>query len=251
METRRNNGIYATFWLVIALIAFLLVSPPEESEETKRDLEEICMEGVLRVATDTAATVEFQSELLCALADSLQLEVEEVEINSLAEAINGLDERSLDLIALHIPVTSELRKRLAFTENIGKNKAVLVQRTARANNRKKPLRNQLDLAKKTLHLPAHSPFMLRLRNLSREIGDSIYVKHIPDTQTEQLIRLVARGEIEFAIADEGTARRMQEDFPETDIRTAIGFTYPEAWAVRKSSPELLKVINYKMIECIK
>jgi membrane-bound lytic murein transglycosylase MltF len=101
----------------------------------------------------------------------------------------------------------------------------------------------LDLSGKTLYVPENSPFLLRLRNLAKEIGDSIYIKHIPNYEAEQLIILVAKGDIDFAVTDEWTARKAQKYFPEIDIQTAIGFTQPEAWALRKNSPELLQVMN--------
>ncbi|MDR1699027.1 MAG: transporter substrate-binding domain-containing protein, partial [Prevotellaceae bacterium] len=80
-------------------------------------------------------------------------------------------------------------------------------------------------------------------NLAKEIGDSIYVKHIPNYEAEQLIIMVAKSDIDFAVTDEWTAKKAKNDFPEIDILTAIGFTQPEAWAVRKNAPELLEALN--------
>ena len=220
-----------------------------------RNYAEIRTEGVLRVVMkygplDYLPDIKqntargFQYELLRALADSLHLKVEIYLENSFEKSVKGLNEGKYDLIANNIPITSELRNKIAFTEPILKNRQVLVQRSRRANDNVQPIRNQLELSGKTLYVPEHSPFLLRLRNLAKEIGDSIYIKHIPNYETEQLIMLVAKGDIDFAVTDEWTARKAQKDFPEIDILTAVGFTQPEAWAVRKNSPELLEIINY-------
>ena len=226
-----------------------------KQQEIVRDYDEIRQQGILRVVTeygelgympdlenDTARG--FQHGLLRMLADSLNLKIEILVENSFDKSVKALKRGDYDLIAKNIPITTELREKIAFTDPILKNRQVLVQRNRRANNNVQPIRNQLDLGGKTLYVPQNSPFLLRLRNLAKEIGDSIYIEHIPNYEAEQLIILVAKGDIDFAVTDEWTAKNAQRNFPEIDILTAIGFTQPEAWAVRKSSPELLEIVNF-------
>ncbi len=241
--------------IAVAFITMIVLFQRGNQKETGRDYAEIRTEGVLRVVTEYGElgyvfdikedmARGFQYDLLRALADSLHLELKIDVENSFEKSIKGLKNGDYDLIARNIPITTELRKKIAFTDPILKNRQVLVQRTLRANDRQKPIRNQLHLAGKTLYVPEHSPFLLRLRNLAKEIGDSIYVKHIPHYEAEQLIIMVAKGDIDFAVTDEWTAQKAKKDFPEIDILTAIGFTQPEGWAVHKSSPELLEVLNH-------
>lgn len=243
--------IFIVSTLVAVSVFFIL----RNKQETLRDYAEIKQEGVLRVVTEYGElgympdiendTVSgFQCELLRMLADSLHLEVKIFVENSFAASLKGLREGEFDLIARNIPITTELRNKVAFTDPVLKNRQVLVQRTQRANDRQQPIRNQLDLGGKTLYVPEHSPFLLRLRNLAKEIGDSIYVKHIPNYEAEQLIIMVAKGDIDFAVTDEWTAKKAKKNNPEIDILTAIGFTQPEAWAVRKNAPQLLEVLNH-------
>ena len=68
------------------------------------------------------------------------------------------------------------------------------------------IRSQLDLAGKTLNVVKGSPSILRIRNLSNEIGDTIYVNEIEKYGSEQLIAMVAHGDIDYAVCDEGIAR---------------------------------------------
>ena len=84
---------------------------------------------------------------------------------------------------------------------------------------------------------------MRLDNLSYEIGDTIYVKQDDTYEAEQLVMIVAAGEIDYTVCDEKLAVRMAERFPEIDIDTDISFTQLESWAVRKDSPQLLDSLN--------
>jgi membrane-bound lytic murein transglycosylase MltF len=121
---------------------------------------------------------------------------------------------------------------------------VLVQRTEEANQGIKPIRNQLDLAQRRLYVPKDSPAKLRIENLSHEIGDTIYVSEDELYSTEQLIIMVAKGDIDFAVCDLQLAKKSATQFPGViDIDTDISFTQLQSWAVRKNSPVLLDSIN--------
>jgi membrane-bound lytic murein transglycosylase F len=112
-----------------------------------------------------------------------------------------------------------------------------------ANNGQAPIRNQLDLAQKTLYIPKDSPALLRLQNLGHEIGDTIYVVEDELYSTEQLMIMVAKGDIDYAVCDQQIARMTQKNLPEVDILTDVSFTQLQSWAVRKDSPVLLDSLN--------
>lgn len=88
-----------------------------------------------------------------------------------------------------------------------------------------------------------SPSILRIRNLSNEIGDTIYVNEIEKYGSEQLIAMVAHGDIDYAVCDEGIARMAVDSLPQLDINTAISFTQFYSWGVSKQSPALLDSLN--------
>ena len=137
----------------------------------------------------------------------------------------------------------EIKEKYLFTEPIVLDKQVLIQRTEAANNGLKPIRNQLDLAGKTLYIPKDSPAQLRLQNLGHEIGDTIYVIEDELYSGEQLAIMVAKGDIDYAVCDQQTAVLSQKQLPEIDIKTDISFTQLQSWAVRKDSPILLDSLN--------
>ena len=105
------------------------------------------------------------------------------------------------------------------------------------------IRNQLDLAGRTLHVVKGSPSILRIQNLGNEIGDTIYIKEIAKYGPEQLISMVAHGDIDYAVCDESIARTAADSIPQIDINTAISFTQFYSWAVSKQSPALLDSLN--------
>lgn len=217
-----------------------------------RDYPEIKQEGILRVVTEynqsgyyiAGDTIEgFHYELSQAIAKISGLEVQTHLVMSLSESFAMLSDNQSDVIARNIPITSEIKEDFLFTEPIVLNKQVLVQRTEKANNGIKPIRNQLDLAQKTLYIPKDSPALLRLQNLGHEIGDTIFVKEEEVYSSEQLAIMVAKGDIDYAVCDQQIARLSKGQLPEIDIDTDISFTQLQSWAVRKSSPILLDSLN--------
>ncbi|MDR3194399.1 MAG: transporter substrate-binding domain-containing protein [Tannerella sp.] len=234
-------------WMTGLLIALGPSAPPP------RDYEDIRREGILRIVTEYNqtgyylsgdTTGGFQYELCRAIARLSGMEVLMYPEMSLEKSFSGLSGQHYDIIAQNIPVTGELKASFLFTEPVVLNKQILVQRTAAANNGVQPLRNQLYLAGKTLCVPKNSPALLRLRNLQYEIGDSIRIVEEPLYSSEQLIILVARGDIEYAVCDQQIARTAQKQFPEIDILTDISFMQLQSWAVRKTSPVLLDSLNH-------
>ena len=253
MRSKKLLILYA-FLLIVAVVTMVqlwrLNQRPQEIEP--RDYPEIKEEGILRMITEynqsgyfvSGDTVQgFQYELSQAIAKLSGLEVQTHLEMSLAKSFEELSDNKCDVIARNIPITSEMRENYLFTEPIVLNKQVLVQRTAEANNGQAPIRNQLDLAQKTLYIPKDSPALLRLQNLGHEIGDTIYVVEDELYSTEQLMIMVAKGDIDYAVCDQQIARMTQKKLPEVDILTDVSFTQLQSWAVRKDSPVLLDSLN--------
>ena len=162
---------------------------------------------------------------------------------SFDKRLEGLATGEFDVIAYGILATSELKDSLLLTTPIVLNKQVLVQRKATSPTDSLFVKSQLDLAGKTLHVVKGSPSILRIRNLGNEIGDTIYIKEIDKYGSEQLISLVAHGDIDYAVCDESIARAVTDSIPQIDINTDISFTQFYSWGVSKQSPVLLDSLN--------
>lgn len=254
MRSKKLIMLY-TCLLVVAIATMVMlwrIMKHSPEEILPRDYPEIKAEGILRMVTEynqsgyyiAGDTIEgFQYELSQAIAQISGLEVQTHLVMSLAESFEMLANNKCDIIARNIPTTSEIKEDYLFTEPIVLNKQVLIQRTEKANDGIKPIRNQLDLAGKTLYIPKDSPAQLRLQNLGHEIGDTIYVKEDDLYSGEQLAIMVAKKDIDYAVCDQQIARKSKELLPEIDIETDISFTQLQSWAVRKDSPILLDSLN--------
>lgn len=231
----------------------------KEAPVCKIDLQDIKETGKIVAVTDYNSTEYFlyrgepmgyQYDLLKELANHLNVKLEVIVENDLERTFEYLSTGKCDLIALNLTVTKERSKRIKFTEPHSQTTQVLVQRKPEdwkmyhpENLEKKLLRNQLELSGKTIYVRKNSSFSERLYNLAEEIGDSIDIIEVAEDE-EQLIRLVANGEIDYTVCDENVAMVNQTYYPILDIRTQISFPQNLAWAVRKEgSDNLLNDVN--------
>ena len=258
MNTKKSVKAYI-FLLFATLAIMLLLWIFMHKKPVPRDYPQIKEEGILRIVTEyntvgyyvSGDTIKgFQYELSKAIEKISGLTVEIYLENNLEKSIEGLNNQSYDIIARNIPITTENRMFFAFTEPITLNRQVLVQRTSASNNNIPPIRNHIELAKKTLHIPKNSPGILRLRNLEEEIADIIYIQEDILYSDELLIYQVAEGDIDYAVVDYEIAAKNKKIFPQIDIQTDISFTQLQAWALRKDAPILLDSLNNWLKKCI-
>ena len=256
METRPRLRLFRYLVPVVIVLAILFsvrqCGKKEKPPGHPRDYAAIAKEGILRIATeynsisfyvDGDTVSGFHYELIEAFARDKGLQAEIIPLMSFEERLKGLAEGRFDVIAFGILATSELKDSLLLTTPIVLNKQVLVQRKATEESDSLYIHSQLDLAQRTLHVVKGSPSILRIQNLGNEIGDTIYIKEIEKYGPEQLISLVAHGDIDYAVCDESIARAVADSLPQIDINTAISFTQFYSWAVSKQSPVLLDSLN--------
>jgi len=227
------------------------------------DLDKIRENGKLIVMTGFNSTdyfiyrgqpMGYQYELLQELAEHLEIKLDVMVSNDLDESFRLLMEGDCNLIAINLTITRERKKYVDFTEPHGQTRQVLVQRKpenwknmGQDELGKKMIRNQLELAGKTIYIQNGSSYSERLRNLSDEIGDTIYIVELPD-EAEQIISLVAEGAIDYTVCDENVALVNQTYFPNIDVATAISFPQYIAWAVQKGATSLKREIDSWLIE---
>lgn len=248
---KKKNILFILLIIIVLVITGVLFLKPEKAVEV-RDFPQIQESGTLHVVTDynsigyfvSGDTIAgFNHDLIQLLKAYTPLNIEVHLESAIDKSIAGLENAEYDVIAQNIPTTSALKDSLSFTDFIAQNRQVLVQRKTEYNNGIEPIRSHLDLAKKTLYIPLDSPARLRIENLAREIGDTIYIKEDPVYGSEQLIMMVASGDIDYAVCDEVIAANAATHSPEIDYSTQIGFTHFEAWVVRKDAPVLLDSLN--------
>ncbi|MCF8227943.1 MAG: transporter substrate-binding domain-containing protein [Bacteroidales bacterium] len=227
---------------------------------TKTHFEEILERNKLIAITDYNSTSYFvyrgepmgyQYELLKLLADELDVKLEIIVENDLNKSFEMLDNEEADLLAMGLTVTKERSNQVDFTEPIMQTRQVLVQRKPEGWRKMKTwgdveaelVRNPLELAGDTIHVQKNSSFSERLKNLSDEIGDTIFIIEDHDMEVEDLIRSVAEGKINYTVADEHVARVNEKYYPNIDVRTPLSFPQNLAWAIREGNDSLRKVTN--------
>lgn len=252
-----RNSYVVLLIIILAFSCIRLGNPvPEEKEHTT--LEKVLESGVLKVVTDFNSTgyfiyrgqpMGYQYEMLQELANHLGVRLEVQVNNDLEEKFKMLEKGEVDLIAVNLTVTKNRRERVAFTIPHTQTRQVLVQK--KPENWQKLsigalddslIRNQLDLANKTICVQKNSTYARRLRNLSDEIGDSINIVEMEESD-EQLIEMVANGEIDYTVCDEITAQVGELYYDNIDISTPVSFYQNLAWALNKNAPDLKQTID--------
>ncbi|RLD47497.1 MAG: lytic transglycosylase F [Bacteroidetes bacterium] len=231
---------------------------PKQKKIKVRDYSEIKQLKKLRVVTNLNSTdyfiyrgqpMGFQLELMQFFAKELNVDLEIIAQNNLTRCFNMLENDSCDIIAIGLTITKNRNEKFNFTVPYGLTNQVLVQRKpdnwpelSRKKIESKLIRNQLDLAKKTIYVQQNSAFVTRLKSLSQEIGDTIYIKQ-KNIETEELIKKVAKKEINYTICDEYIGLVNKTYYPQLDVATKISFPQKLAWAVNKQSDTLLNILN--------
>ncbi len=196
-------------------------------------------------------TMGYEYELLKRFCDEQGLELRINITQNLAEAFNKLNTGEGDILAYNLTVTKERKKKIAFTHYHSLQNQVLIQRKP-ANWRDLKLheieaqliRNPVDLIGKEVVVRPHSAYFDRLVNLSDEIGgDIIIVPGETNSETEQLIEMVSRGDIDFTVAEEDVALVNSTYYSNIDIKTAISFPTQIAWGIRKNAESLQSELN--------
>ena len=235
----------------------------KEAAQKVPDLEEILTAGKIRVVTNYNSTnyfvykgqpMGYQFELLQEFATFIGVKLEVTVNNDLQTNFEALQNGLSDIIASNLPVMRESEDYIAYTAPHSFSRQVLVQQAYSSDQKGSNniqyntlIRNQLDLAGKSIYVQKGSAYVQRLRNLANEIGDSIHIVEIPDYEVEQLVELVAAGEIPYTVCDENLAIVNLNFYPNLDVETPVSFPQKQAWAVNKNAPELLNAINNWMV----
>lgn len=160
-------------------------------------------------------------------------------IASVNEALDDLQRGVYDVVVSDLPVTASRRKNFRFTEPVYLDNQVLISLDT-------TIRSRLDLAGKEVWAMENSPAAERLRNLSHEIGDTIYIRHDSILSAEQLFMLTAMGKVPRAVINSAKAAHLAKDYPDVDISTPVSFTQFQSWVVNKNNPALADTIDARI-----
>lgn len=224
------------------------------------DLKEIEEAGVLRAITTYSPTgyflykgqtMGFEYEMLDRLAKSLGVKLEIVIAKNVDSIFPMLNRGEGDIVALGLTITGNRKEEVSFTNPYLITHQSLIQQKPKNwrkmtldNIKKKLVTDVVDLINDTVSVRKNSSYYLKLAQLSKELGDTVYINVLPGEITdEESIKLVANGKIKYTVVDNNIVSVYKGTYPNIDINTPISLSQRLAWAVRKTSPKLLDTIN--------
>jgi membrane-bound lytic murein transglycosylase F len=107
------------------------------------------------------------------------------------------------------------------------------------------VRRVTGLIGKTVVVHEGSTYHQRLLDLNEELGGGINIQTIPQDSLseEDLIAWVAKGKIDYTIADNNLAQFNKTFYPNINASLSISFPRHSSWAVRKASVKLAGAID--------
>lgn len=236
---------------IIAFLAVVIVFSHHEKNKV-RDLPKILKSGRLSVVTDSSSVgfskkgdsiFGFQYEIVKAFADTLGLELVISEQNNAKTRMKELINGDYDIAASFMPITTEWKNDVLFTNPFFTSRQLLVQQICKDSAQSVKVKKLDDLANKTIYITENSPFKMQIKHLSDEIANPINIIEMKDVSPERLFHLVSMGKIQYTICDEQFAQKLKIRFPNIDVSLPIGFEQRQAWAVHIKSPKLLNELN--------
>ena len=212
------------------------------------DLNEIKKRGELRVLmTDTpeldgiprrVSPRDYDKVFLFDIAESLNVTLKVVYVETFAEIFPALLNGKGDIIADNLGVNDERKKILSYTVPL-----CSIQDQLICPKKDTRIKTKADLDGAGIFFEADTAYINSINDLKKEIPSVKAFKAPPGVDTESLIFKVSAGEVPLAIADTNYvgAYLSYRD----DIRVVYTFPKKEhtAWAVRKNNPALLKYLN--------
>lgn len=195
---------------------------------------------VLTSSDGRDSIVGINYHLLCQLRDSLGVAVEMYPVIERDEALAKVASGYYDILA-SLPADNYLKENFLTSDEICLDKLVLLQR--RNADGSLPARSAMALAGDTVHLEKGSAALRRVRNLQKEIGDSIHVVEEEGLSEEYLAMKVATGAWRFAVVNERTAEEMSGSYPDLDYSTPVSFTQFQVWVLPLGRDSLLRRVN--------
>ncbi len=258
------------FRIILLLLLIFQVSckpkPQEKTHKTKpSDFNKILKRGKLIAITGynpysyfiyKGQLLGYEYELLKRLCKDFNLDLKIKVVKNMNKMFEMLENGEGDLIAFNLTVTKKRKDKYAFSLPLSTTKQVLVQKMpdnwrklTRDQIEKKLIRNPLKLEGKTVVVRNASSYIQRLKNLSDEIGGGINIKIAdPNLTVDDLIKMVANGEIDFTVADKNVAHLNEAFYPNIDANTELSFSQKIAWAFRKNSTKLVSAVDKWLVE---
>ncbi len=224
--------------LVVSSLLFLwgCGAPPPKSS-----LQRVLDEGVIRVGTNYGPTTYyngvsgrqgFEYELAKGFADYIGVELEVYPFYSLNDLFPQLSNQHLDIVAAGITMTPQRISQFDFGpayQDVSQ-KVVFLQGNRRPRNIE-----QLDGDLWVVSGSSHAESLMQ-----SAVPDSLNWQQTDERDAEELLELVAQGELDYTVADSNILALMRRRYPQL----SIGFTLVQeqgvGWAINRQGDDALR-----------
>ena len=236
-----HKGSFSRWWLLVAALAVLSVGiivtvihfkasdtrPGYEYERGSNDTINVAIAYSPMSMYRYGDTLSgFNYEMLREMSAMYGDKVKYYPVASVSESLDRLCEGEYDVLIADIPVTASLRERVRFSVPVYIDRMVLVSRDSSVTS-------PMELAGRQVWVVEGSPAAERVENLSREIGDSISIHDSHKYSAEQLVMLVAAGDIPMAVVNEEVAHRLHDRYSGLHVSTHVSFSQFQSWIFNK------------------
>lgn len=220
--------------------------------EAEIDLDSIVARGYIRVVSDynsvnyfihKGVEVGYQYELLREYAKHLGVSLQIVADNELESGYTKLESGDVDVLASTLVADTMLLPPVSLCEPYGRGRIVVVGRGGHSPDSESPLSS---LEGDTVSVMAHSFYSEAIKRVAHSADLDIHVNEIKHYDAEQLVGLVAEGEVKMTLCLESMAKANMWYYDQLQIGPAISDELDLAWGVRLSSPNLRADISQWM-----
>ncbi len=169
----------------------------------------------------------------------LHIEVED----DLNKALRQINKGKADVLAIDLTYTKPRRNTINFTEAVGYNHQVLLQRERKGKKDTSYVNAILDLEGKRVYVQKGTVFKKQLEYLQEQTGTDFEIIEDPERTMEDLIEAVANGKIDYTACDERAAMVNATYFHNLDYKLRISAKQKLCWAVPPYEDSLKISIN--------
>lgn len=235
-------------WFLFPLLMACVTKNDEG--EFHSDLQKILMEDTIRVVTLSRSTTYFnyrgkemgyEYELSQRLSEKLGVKLKMITARDIQQMVKMLQNDEVDVVAYPVTVSNEMKEKVDFVDHIYRTKQVLVQQR---KGKSDMLQEAMDLTEKEVYVVENSKYHKHLLQIDDEIGGGIRIQTVSNEEDEEtLIEKVAKGEIEYTVADDNIAAVNKTYFNNIDISVPLSHSQRSAWVVRRGANDLRDTLN--------
>ncbi|MFT4601591.1 MAG: membrane-bound lytic murein transglycosylase F [Arenicella sp.] len=228
-------------------------------ESCQRDWTEIEADSVITILAENSPAsyfiyrgrnMGFEYELLYEFSKDMDIRLQIRMVNDLDEMQELLNNCEGDIIACNLTVTESRQQHIDFSTSYLTTHEVLVQRIPHDTDTVSLFVQELeDLRNQKIHVWKNSSFYDNVVKMNDNLDLNLSIVPMEgEIISEELIRMVADGEIDFTIADENVAKVDLNYYDNIDISVNMSQEQEIAFGLRKGSGTLLDTLNHWLNE---